>query len=59
MERQSPPQKPLLNPWQSDAALDAGRDGRILRRFSQAPDHVVSLAFPQGSYLKGLLCLVW
>ncbi len=43
----------------ADAALDAGRDGRILRRFSQAPDHVVSLAFPEGSYLKGLLCRVW
>jgi 23S rRNA (cytosine1962-C5)-methyltransferase len=43
----------------ADAALDAGRDGRILSRMSQAPDHVVSLAFPEGSYLKGLLCRVW
>ncbi|HSL82262.1 MAG TPA: class I SAM-dependent methyltransferase [Thermoanaerobaculia bacterium] len=43
----------------ADAALDAGRDGRILRRFAQAPDHPVSLAFPEGRYLKGLLCRVW
>jgi len=43
----------------ADAALDAGRDGRILRRFNQAPDHPVALAFPEGRYLKGLLCRVW
>lgn len=43
----------------ADAALDAGRDARILRRFEQAPDHPVSLAFPEGLYLKGLLCRVW
>lgn len=41
------------------AALDAGRDARILRRFAQPPDHPVSLAFPEGAYLKGLLCRVW
>lgn len=43
----------------ADAALDAGRDGRILRRLTQAPDHPVALAFPEGRYLKGLLCRVW
>jgi 23S rRNA (cytosine1962-C5)-methyltransferase len=43
----------------ADAALDAGRDARILRHFHQAPDHPVSLAFPEGSYLKGLLCRLW
>jgi 23S rRNA (cytosine1962-C5)-methyltransferase len=43
----------------ADAAVDAGRDGRILRRFTQAPDHPVALAFPEGRYLKGLLCRVW
>jgi 23S rRNA (cytosine1962-C5)-methyltransferase len=41
------------------AALDAGRDARILRHFHQAPDHPVSLAYPEGSYLTGLLCRVW
>lgn len=40
------------------AALDAGRDAQILARFDQAPDHPTALAFPEGSYLKGLLCRV-
>ena len=38
----------------ADAALDAGRTGRIVRRLTQAPDHPVGLAFPEGAYLKGL-----
>lgn len=38
----------------SDAALDAGRTARIVRRLTQAPDHPVDLAFPEGAYLKGL-----
>ncbi len=38
------------------AAGDAGADARILRRLSAAPDHPVALAFPEGEYLKGLLC---
>jgi len=40
------------------AALDAGVDAQILRRFSQAPDHPVLLSFPESAYLKGLLCRV-
>ena len=28
------------------------------RRLAAAPDHPVSLAFPEGEYLKGLLCQV-
>jgi 23S rRNA (cytosine1962-C5)-methyltransferase len=43
----------------ADAAVDAGRDARILRRLDQAPDHPVALPFPEGRYLKGLLCKVW
>lgn len=50
---------PLFQKIVADAALDAGRDARILRRFTQAPDHLVALAFPEGRYLKGLLCRVW
>ena len=42
----------------SDAALDAGREGRILRRMEQGPDHPTSLPFPEGSYLKGLMVQV-
>ena len=41
----------------ADAALDAKADVSILERLSQGPDHPVSLAFPEGAYLKGLICL--
>ncbi|MGE0334865.1 MAG: class I SAM-dependent rRNA methyltransferase [Gammaproteobacteria bacterium] len=37
------------------AALDAGVHAQIVRTLSAAPDHPVSLAFPEGEYLKGLL----
>jgi 23S rRNA (cytosine1962-C5)-methyltransferase len=39
-------------------ALDAGRTGRIIRRLTQAPDHPVESAFPEGAYLKGLEIVV-
>jgi 23S rRNA (cytosine1962-C5)-methyltransferase len=42
----------------ADAALDAGRDVQIMRRMSQAADHPTALNFPEGYYLKGLLCRV-
>lgn len=38
------------------AALDAGAEVQIIERLSQAPDHPVSLYFPEGAYLKGLVC---
>jgi 23S rRNA (cytosine1962-C5)-methyltransferase len=37
------------------AALDAGVDAQILEYLHQAPDHPVSLHFPEGAYLKGLI----
>ena len=37
------------------AAVDAGRDARILRRLAAGPDHPIALHFPEGEYLKGLL----
>jgi 23S rRNA (cytosine1962-C5)-methyltransferase len=40
------------------AASDAGVDAQILRWLSAAPDHPVALPFPEGEYLKGLLCRV-
>lgn len=40
----------------ADAALDAGREGRIGRWLGAGADHPVGLAFPEGRYLKGLLC---
>ena len=42
----------------AEAALDAGRDARVVAEFRQGPDHPVSLACPEGLYLKGLLCAV-
>jgi 23S rRNA (cytosine1962-C5)-methyltransferase len=38
------------------AASDARVDAQIVRWLSAAPDHPVALAFPEGEYLKGLLC---
>ena len=40
------------------AALDAGREAQIVQRLTQAPDHPVALNFPEGEYLKGLICRV-
>ncbi|GAB2181323.1 class I SAM-dependent methyltransferase [Denitratisoma sp. agr-D3] len=40
------------------AALDAGREARIVQRLQGAADHPVALAFPEGEYLKGLLVQV-
>ncbi len=37
------------------AAQDAGTDAEIVARFSAGADHPVTLAFPEGDYLKGLL----
>jgi 23S rRNA (cytosine1962-C5)-methyltransferase len=42
----------------ADAALDAGVDAQIVRQLSQAPDHPIALNFPEGEYLKGLICQV-
>lgn len=42
----------------SEAACDAGRDVQLIRRLEQAPDHAERLSFPEGAYLKGLLCRV-
>lgn len=40
------------------ASVDAGRDVQILARLGQAADHPILLAFPEGEYLKGLVCRV-
>lgn len=40
------------------AAIDAGRNVRILHRLSQPADHPVSIFHPEGSYLKGLVLYV-
>lgn len=40
------------------AALDAGADAQIVARLGAASDHPVALNFPEGDYLKGLICRV-
>jgi len=40
------------------AAADAGRSVQVLERMTQAADHPFLLSFPEGEYLKGLICRV-
>ena len=42
----------------ADAALDSGREVKIIKHLTQSSDHPVSLNFPEGHYLKGLVCSV-
>jgi 23S rRNA (cytosine1962-C5)-methyltransferase len=41
------------------AALDAGKQVQFIYQFHQPEDHPVRASFPEGEYLKGLLCRVW
>jgi len=41
----------------ASAALDAGVDAAIIEHLSQGSDHPISLHFPEGAYLKGLVCV--
>jgi len=41
------------------ATVDAGRDAQIVGSLAQGADHPVALTFPEGAYLKGLICRVW
>ncbi|MCL2906000.1 class I SAM-dependent methyltransferase [Shewanella fodinae] len=43
----------------ADAALDAKREAQFTERLSQAADHPIAAAFPEGFYLKGLVATVW
>jgi 23S rRNA (cytosine1962-C5)-methyltransferase len=40
------------------AAVDAGRQVQILEWLRQSSDHPVAITFPEGEYLKGLICRV-
>jgi 23S rRNA (cytosine1962-C5)-methyltransferase len=42
----------------ADAALDAGKNAYFVERLQQAPDHPISSNYPEGYYLKGLVCQV-
>ena len=39
------------------AGLDAGVDGLFLARLGAASDHPMTVTFPEGEYLKGLVIL--
>lgn len=41
------------------AAVDAEREAQIIGHLAQGADHPVALTFPEGAYLKGLICRVW
>ena len=51
--------QPLFQKIVADAALDAGREALMIRQLTQAADHPVLLSFPEGAYLKGLICTVY
>jgi 23S rRNA (cytosine1962-C5)-methyltransferase len=40
------------------AALDSGREAQVVGYLAQGADHPVALTFPEGAYLKGLICRV-
>jgi 23S rRNA (cytosine1962-C5)-methyltransferase len=40
------------------AAIQAGRQIKVLHHLSQAPDHPVSIFHPEGEYLKGLVLYI-
>ncbi len=40
------------------AALDVGREVRVLERLAQGPDHPLLLSFPEAAYLKGVIAVV-
>jgi 23S rRNA (cytosine1962-C5)-methyltransferase len=41
----------------ASAALDAGVEAQIVEHLWQGADHPVALNFPEGAYLKGLVCV--
>lgn len=42
----------------ADAALDSLREVKILKLLTQSSDHPIATNFPEGLYLKGLICSV-
>ena len=43
----------------ADAALDAKRECLFVEKLSQDSDHPVASFYPEGSYLKGLVCKIY
>ncbi len=49
---------PLFQKIVADAALDAGVEAQITQKLGQGADHPIALNFPEGEYLKGLVCRI-
>lgn len=47
----------LFNKVIADAAQDANVNLSIVERLNQDTDHLVASSFPEGHYLKGLVCI--
>lgn len=43
----------------ADAAIDAHRDCLFIEKLSQDSDHPIASFYPEGSYLKGLVCKIY
>ncbi|MEH8022404.1 MULTISPECIES: class I SAM-dependent rRNA methyltransferase [Rheinheimera] len=43
----------------ADAAIDAKRDCLFIEKLSQDSDHPIASFYPEGSYLKGLVCKIY
>jgi 23S rRNA (cytosine1962-C5)-methyltransferase len=41
----------------ASAGTDSGIDAYILERVQAAPDHAMTVNFPEGEYLKGLILM--
>ncbi len=50
--------KYLFNNTVMAAAIDAGRNIKIMHHLSQPADHPISIFHPEGEYLKGLVLMV-
>jgi 23S rRNA (cytosine1962-C5)-methyltransferase len=47
----------LFNKVIADAALDANTELSFIKKLDQDADHVIAASFPEGYYLKGLVCV--
>jgi 23S rRNA (cytosine1962-C5)-methyltransferase len=43
----------------ADAALDASKDCLFIEKLNQASDHPIASFYPEGHYLKGLVCKIF
>lgn len=50
--------KQLFYDTVASAAIQAGREVKVLHQLTQASDHPVSMSHPEGEYLKGLVIYV-